>query len=56
MRPGILRLFHRTSSRKFFEIVEEKQEILLPTSPEEFIISKHLKDERNIYQRNKVKH
>lgn len=39
----IYRQFYRVSSRKFHEIVTEKQERLIPTTPEEYIISKHLR-------------
>lgn len=51
----------RISSRKFYDIVEEHEERILPMTPEESIISKYLKAEQpfpqhNTIQYNKSKH
>lgn len=46
MKANSLRVLFRASSKKFYEIVAEKQNRLLPDTPEELIISKYLKQDR----------
>ena len=52
---NLFKIQFKVSSRKFYEIVAENKEILVPKTPEEFIISKYLKDQSPIitYDNNK---